>query len=69
MNIDADVDPGARRAKKGNSPFDGWARRKASASSGQGASTAVGRKREGDPMEKGVGRKVSRVEGESFTSM
>ena len=70
--LDVDVEAngsGQRRAKKGNSPFDGWARRKAPANSSSSVSNALGKKREGEAMEKDTGRKVSRAEGESFSSM
>ena len=51
--LDAEPVPAEIKKKSGKrSPFDGWARRKVSASS-SGASGGRGRKRHGDTLEKG----------------
>ena len=72
LDAEASGFPG-QRVKKGNSPFDGWARRKvappaAVTPSSSAVSNVIGKKRGGEPMERDTGRKVSRTEGESFTS-
>ena len=59
---------------KRRSPFDGWARRKATTTAGSTSASAdgvglAGKKRMGEPLERNSAGKISRVEGESFSSL
>ena len=67
------IDEGGPKPKR-RSPFDGWARRKvttiAAGSSSAGVDGGVaGKKRMGETLERNGAGKISRVEGESFSSL
>ena len=71
QDLHAEANDGGGPKPKRRSPFDGWARRKATlaGSSSAGAPSVAGKKRVGETLERNGAGKISRVEGESFSSL